>query len=76
LLWQEDTDERNGPAWVHKTGWFEAHAVRRREIVSLLKNSQDLPPSAEAEWQAPKNRAAIAGAKLVFIIFVCKSGKH
>jgi len=28
------------------------------QIVSLLKNSQDLPPSVEAEWQAPKNRAA------------------
>ena len=28
------------------------------QLVSLLKNSQDLPPSVEAEWQAPKNRAA------------------
>ena len=26
------------------------------QIVSLLKNSQDLPPSVEAEWSAPKNR--------------------
>jgi cytochrome c553 len=26
------------------------------QLVSLLKNSQDLPPSVEAEWQAPKNR--------------------
>jgi mono/diheme cytochrome c family protein len=24
------------------------------EIVNLLKNSQDLPPSVEAEWQGPK----------------------
>ena len=28
------------------------------QLVSLLKNSQDLPPSVESEWQAPKNRAA------------------
>jgi hypothetical protein len=28
------------------------------QIVSLLKNSQDLPPSVESEWQAPKNTAA------------------
>jgi mono/diheme cytochrome c family protein len=28
------------------------------QIVSLLKNSQDLPPSVEAEWSAPKNKAA------------------
>jgi mono/diheme cytochrome c family protein len=27
------------------------------QIVSLLKHSQDLPPSVEAEWQAPKKRA-------------------
>jgi mono/diheme cytochrome c family protein len=27
------------------------------QIVSLLKNSQDLPPSVEAEWSAPKNRS-------------------
>jgi mono/diheme cytochrome c family protein len=27
------------------------------QIVSLLKHSQDLPPSVEAEWQAPKNKA-------------------
>ena len=26
------------------------------QLVSLLKNSQDLPPSVEAEWEAPKNR--------------------
>lgn len=26
------------------------------QIVSLLKNSQDLPPSVEAEWSAPKDR--------------------
>jgi mono/diheme cytochrome c family protein len=26
------------------------------QIVSLLKNSQDLPPSVEAEWSAPRNR--------------------
>jgi mono/diheme cytochrome c family protein len=24
------------------------------QLVSLLKNSQDLPPSVEAEWDAPK----------------------
>ncbi len=28
------------------------------QIVSLLKNSLDLPPSVESEWQAPKKRAA------------------
>ena len=28
------------------------------QLVSLLKNSQDLPPSVEAEWSGPKNRAA------------------
>ena len=28
------------------------------QLVSLLKNSQDLPPSVESEWQAPKNRTA------------------
>jgi mono/diheme cytochrome c family protein len=27
------------------------------QFVSLLKHSQDLPPSVEAEWQAPKKRA-------------------
>lgn len=27
------------------------------QLVSLLKNSQDLPPSVESEWQAPKKRA-------------------
>jgi len=27
------------------------------QIVSLLKNSRDLPPSVESEWQAPKKRA-------------------
>jgi len=27
------------------------------QIVSLLKNAQDLPPSVESEWQAPKKRA-------------------
>ena len=26
------------------------------QLVSLLKNSQDLPPSVEAEWQPPKNK--------------------
>jgi mono/diheme cytochrome c family protein len=26
------------------------------QLVSLLKNSQDLPPSVESEWQAPKGR--------------------
>jgi mono/diheme cytochrome c family protein len=26
------------------------------QLVSLLKNSQDLPPSVEAEWSAPKTR--------------------
>jgi mono/diheme cytochrome c family protein len=26
------------------------------QIVSLLKNSKDLPPSVEAEWSAPRNR--------------------
>jgi len=28
------------------------------QIVSLLKNSQDLPPSVEAEWSAPKTKRA------------------
>ena len=28
------------------------------QIVSLLKNSQDLPPSVEAEWGAPKKKSA------------------
>ena len=28
------------------------------QIVSLLKHSQDLPPSVEAEWQARKTRSA------------------
>ena len=28
------------------------------QLVSLLKNSQDLPPSVEAELQAPKKRSA------------------
>ena len=28
------------------------------QIVSLLKHSRDLPPSVEAEWQRPKNRAS------------------
>lgn len=28
------------------------------QLVSLLKNSQDLPPSVESEWQARKNRVA------------------
>jgi mono/diheme cytochrome c family protein len=28
------------------------------QLVSLLKNSQDLPPSVESEWQAPKKRAS------------------
>ena len=27
------------------------------QMVSLLKNSQDLPPSVEAEWNAPKTAA-------------------
>jgi mono/diheme cytochrome c family protein len=27
------------------------------QLVSLLKNSQDLPPSVESAWQAPKKRA-------------------
>jgi len=27
------------------------------QLVSLLKNSQDLPPSVESEWKEPKNRA-------------------
>jgi mono/diheme cytochrome c family protein len=27
------------------------------QLVSLLKNSQDLPPSVESEWQAPKKSA-------------------
>jgi len=26
------------------------------QIVSLLKNSQDLPPSVQAEWNEPKNK--------------------
>jgi len=26
------------------------------QLVSLLKNSQDLPPSVESEWQATRNR--------------------
>jgi mono/diheme cytochrome c family protein len=26
------------------------------QIVSLLKNSQDLPPSVESEWSEPKNK--------------------
>lgn len=26
------------------------------QLVSLLKNSQDLPPSVESEWQAPKKK--------------------
>jgi hypothetical protein len=26
------------------------------QIVNLLKNSRDLPPSVEAEWSAPKNK--------------------
>jgi cytochrome c553 len=28
------------------------------QIVSLLKNSQDLPPSVEAEWDAPRTKSA------------------
>jgi mono/diheme cytochrome c family protein len=28
------------------------------QIVSLLKNSQDLPPSVEAEWNEPKNKTS------------------
>ncbi len=28
------------------------------QIVSLLKNSQDLPPSVETEWNAPKTKSA------------------
>jgi mono/diheme cytochrome c family protein len=28
------------------------------QIVSLLKNSQDLPASVEAEWRAPKTKPA------------------
>ncbi len=28
------------------------------QLVSLLKNSRDLPPSVQSEWQAPKNRTA------------------
>ncbi len=28
------------------------------QIVSLLKNSQDLPPSVEAEWGAPRTKSA------------------
>src|SRR6266567_4394293 len=28
------------------------------QLVSLLRNSQDLPPSVESEWRARKNRAA------------------
>lgn len=28
------------------------------QVVSLLKNSHDLPPSVEAEWSAPKNKGA------------------
>jgi len=28
------------------------------QIVSLLKNSRDLPPSVEAEWGAPKTKSA------------------
>jgi mono/diheme cytochrome c family protein len=28
------------------------------QIVSLLKNAQDLPPSVEAEWNKPKNKTA------------------
>jgi mono/diheme cytochrome c family protein len=28
------------------------------QVVSLLKNSQDLPPSVEAEWSAPRKKSA------------------
>ncbi len=28
------------------------------QLVSLLRNSQDLPPSVEAEWTAPKTKSA------------------
>ena len=28
------------------------------QIVSLLRNSQDLPPSVETEWNAPKTKSA------------------
>ncbi len=28
------------------------------QLVSLLKNSQDLPPTVEAEWSAPKTKSA------------------
>ena len=28
------------------------------QLVSVIENSHNLPPSVEAEWQAPKNRAA------------------
>jgi len=28
------------------------------QIVSLLKNSQDLPSSVEAEWGAPRKKSA------------------
>ena len=28
------------------------------QIVSLLQNSQDLPPSVESEWNAPKTKSA------------------
>ena len=32
------------------------------QIVSLLKNSQDLPPSVETEWQESKNKALHSGS--------------
>ena len=52
--------------------WFIKHGIRNTgmpawkgmlldeeiwQIVSLLKNSQDLPPSVEAEWGAPKTKS-------------------
>jgi hypothetical protein len=48
---EEDTNERNGPAWVHKTDWFGAMLSDDEiwQIVSLVKHSQDLSASVEAE---------------------------
>lgn len=52
--------------------WLRKHGIRNTgmpawkgmlldeeiwQIVSLLKNSQDLPPSVEAEWGAPKSKS-------------------
>jgi mono/diheme cytochrome c family protein len=32
------------------------------QIVNVLKHSQDLPPSDEAEWHRPKNRPRPSGS--------------